>query len=332
MTSSSLDNAMFGLFSTHALHLADKHGVFVHLIEEGPATPDRIAAARRIDVETLERLLLVLASVSIIERDADGSYRLADALVPSFDPHNPRYIGGFVRHLVTNTTQQLSQLDAYLTHGKSAVDAELPAPFETIYRDETATGAFLEAMWQLSFGVSHELAQLAELEEARTLVDVGGASGAFAVAALGHYPGLHVTVYDLPQVGPFLERTRDAKGLGDRLSFAPGDFFQDALPAADCLSFGYILSDWEDKTCVELLRKAYDACASGGRVLLMERLFDEDGGPLATAAQNLSMHVETYGRHRTAAEYFALLGEAGFTDCAVRRSTWDKHLVMGRKA
>ncbi|MEU1311693.1 methyltransferase [Streptomyces cinnamoneus] len=331
MTSSSLDNAMFGLFSTHALHLADKHGVFVHLIEEGAATPDRIAAARRIDAETLERLLLVLAAVSVVERDADGSYRLARALVPSFDPQNPRYIGGFVRHLVTNTTGQLQQLDAYLTRGKAAVDAELPSPFETIYRDEAATGAFLEAMWQLSYGVSHELAQLAGLEDVRHLVDVGGASGAFAVAALGRYPDLRVTVYDLPQVGPFLERTRDEQGLGERLSFAPGDFFREALPAADCLSFGYILSDWEDKTCVELLRKAYDACASGGRVLLMERLFDEDGGPLATAAQNLSMHVETYGRHRTAEEYFGLLREAGFTDCAVHRSTWDKHLVMGRK-
>ncbi|MFG2846331.1 methyltransferase [Kitasatospora sp. NPDC048296] len=220
----------------------------------------------------------------------------------------------------------------YLARGKAAVDAELPAPFETIYRDEAATEAFLEAMWQLSFGVSGELVQLAELDDVRTLVDVGGASGAFAVAVLKRYPQLSVTVFDLPQVGPFLDRTREAGRFGDRLGFTPGDFFEDALPLADCLSFGYILSDWEDTTCVELLRMAYDACGSGGRVLLMERLFDEDGGPLATAAMNLSMHVETQGRHRTAAEYTALLKEAGFGDCTVHRSTWDKHLVMGRRS
>lgn len=331
MPSSSLDRAMFGLFSTHALHLADKHGVFARLLAEGPATPASIAAARGIDEETLERLLLVLASVSVLERGADGTYRVADALRPFLDTESPRYIGGFVRHLVTNTTGRLERLDDYLTRGKAVADAGHPAPFDTIYRDEEATREFLEAMWNLSFGVSEELARLARLDDVRQLVDVGGASGAFAVAALDRYPELTVTVFDLPEVGPFLEETRRERGLGERLAFADGDFFRDPLPAADCLSFGYILSDWDDKTCVGLLRKAYDACADGGRVLLMERLFDEAGGPLATSAMNLSMHVETEGRHRTAAEYEGLLRDAGFADCSVHRSTWDKHLVVGRK-
>lgn len=327
-----LDRAMFGLFSTHALHLADRHGVFTYLIDEGPASPARIARARGIDPETLERLLLLLASVSVVERDPDGTYRLAPELAPSFDTGSPRYIGGFVSHLVTNTTTQLRKLDDYLAKGKEAVDAAGPSPFETIYRDEESTRDFLEAMWQLSFHPSQELIRLAELSDVRHLVDVGGASGAFAVAALARYPELKATVFDLPQVGPHLERTGREYALGDRLAFAPGDFFEDSLPLADCFAFGYILSDWQDETCVELLRKAHAACADGGRVLIMERLFDDAGGPLPTAAQNLAMHVEVQGRHRTAAEYTALLREAGFHECVVRRSTWDKHLVMGRKA
>ncbi|MGW7057983.1 methyltransferase [Streptomyces sp. NPDC054904] len=332
MTANRLDDALFGLFSTHALHLADKHGVFVQLIEEGPATAGKIAAARQIDAETLERLLLVLASVSVLERDAHGTYRLAADLAPSLDPRSPRYIGDFVRHLITNTAGRLPRLDDYLACGKAAADEGLPTPFDTIYRDEAATGEFLQAMWNLSFGVSEELVRLARLGEARTLVDVGGASGAFAVAALSAYPELNVTVFDLPEVGPFLDRTRQERGLQGRLDFAPGDFFRDPLPPADCLSFGYILSDWDDETCVALLRKAHDACADGGKVLLMERLFEEDGGPLATAVMNLSMHVETQGRHRTAAAYMELLEQAGFGDCTEHRSTWDKHLVVGRKS
>ncbi|MFF2148849.1 methyltransferase [Kitasatospora sp. NPDC058190] len=331
MTSTILDHAVFGVFSTHALHLADKYGVFVHLAADGPATPARIAEARGIDQDTLERLLLVLTAVSVVERDADGAYRLASGTKDLLDPEHPRYIGDFVRHLVVNTTGQLERLDAYLAVGKAVADRDRPAVFDSIYRDEVATGEFLEAMWNLSFGVSQELVRLAALDDARTLVDVGGASGAFAVAALSHYPRLSVTVFDLPQVGPFLDRTRRAEQLEDRLHFAPGDFFRDPLPEADCLSFGYILSDWDDATCVELLRKAHAACAPGGRVLLMERLFDEDGGPLPTAVMNLSMHVETEGRHRTAAEYTALLEAAGFADCTVHRSSWDKHLVVGRK-
>ncbi|MER6031531.1 methyltransferase [Streptomyces sp. NPDC001851] len=331
MNPGTLDSVVYGLFSTHALHLADRHGVLTHLIEGGPASAADTAAALGIDAETLERLLLVLAAVSVVQRDPDGRYRVAEETVPFLDSRDPRYIGGFVDHLVTNTTGQLRRLHDYLQHGKESVDAGLPSPFETIYRDEAATGAFLEAMWQLSFEPSKELAGLAELAGVRRLVDVGGASGAFAVAALSRYPGLNVTVFDLPQVGPHLERTRRTRGLGDRLRFTAGDFFRDPLPPADCVSFGYILSDWDDRFCLELLRKAYQACANGGRVLVMERLFDEDGGPLPTAAMNLSMHVETRGRHRTAAEYTALLEAAGFTGCVTRRSSWDKHLVIGGK-
>ena len=326
-----LDQAMFGLFSTHALHLADKHGVFTHLIEEGPASPAAVAKAQGIDEETTERLLVFLSSVSVVERGADGTYVIAYALAPAFDRKSPRYIGGFLRHLVTNTTTQLRKLDAYLEKGKDAGDAESPSPFEVIYHDEESTRAFLEAMWQLSFHPSLELTRLAELADVRHLVDVGGASGAFVVAALDRYPELRATVFDLPQVGSHLDRTRHEHGFSDRIAFAPGDFFVDSLPPADCFSFGYILSDWKDETCLELLRKAYEACADGGRVLVMERLFDNDGGPLATAAMNLAMHVEVEGRHRTAAEYTALLRKAGFTECVVRRSSWDKHLMMGRK-
>ncbi|MFJ9691437.1 methyltransferase [Kitasatospora sp. NPDC101183] len=331
MSPSSLDSAVFGLFSTHALDLAIRHGVFSHLIEQTSADAESIARARGIDADTTERLLLVLAAASVLDRGADGTYRVAPGTVPYVDPASSRYLGEFVSHLVANTAGQLSLLDDYLRRGKAAADVGRPAVFDGIYRDEESTRAFLEAMWQLSYEPSKELVALAQLADVRRLVDVGGASGAFAVAALAEYSGLRAAVFDLPQVAPHLDRVRHDRGLTDRLEFVPGDFFQDELPAADCLSFGYILSDWEDGTCLGLLEKAYRACAPGGRVLVLERLFDEQGGPLPTAVMNLSMHVETQGRHRTGAEYTALLEKAGFTDCSVHRSSWDKHLVIGRK-
>ncbi|MFD8663547.1 methyltransferase [Streptomyces globisporus] len=117
-----------------------------------------------------------------------------------------------------------------------------------------------------------------------------------------------------------------------RLDFVGGDFFADELPHGDCLAFGYILSDWDDDTCVTLLEKAYRACEAPGRVLIMDRLFDDDrSGPLATAAMNLVMHIEMAGRHRTAAEFVALLERAGFGGCEVRRGSGEKHLVIGHK-
>lgn len=331
MIPNNLENAIYGLVSTPALHLADRHGIFRQLISGGPATAAALAEGSSVDPDTTERLLLVLVAFGVLERDTAGGYAIPAPVAPFLDAGDPRYVGGFVEHLISNSPTRLPKLEQYLARGKASVDAELPAPFETFYRDEAATSAFMDAMWNLSFDVSRELADLAAFDDGTLLVDVGGASGPFAVASLLHVPTLRATVFDLPEVEPYLRKNGERYGVADRLSFVAGDFFTDELPEGDRISFGYVLSDWTDEACVSLLRKAYRACRPGGQVMVMERLFADDrSGPLATAVMNLEMHIETQGRHRTAEEYVALLTEAGFTDCRVARSGREKHLIAGR--
>jgi O-methyltransferase domain len=324
----ALERSVYGLITTPVLHLALEHGIFDRLLADGPLPAERIGA----DADTVERLLLVLTAFEIVRRTADGSFHIPAEIAPFVNRESPSYIGGFVNHLVTGTPGRLERLGEYLTQGKAAADTGRPAPYEQFYRDQQSTQDFMDAMWDLSHGVSHELAALAGLDGHRRLVDVGGANGPFAVAALRQSPQLRAIVFDLPQVGPHLARTRAEQGLTDRLSFLAGDFFRDDLPAGDLIALGYVLSNWPDRECSQLLRKAHAACAPGGRVLIMERLFDDGrDGPIATAVMNLEMQVETRGRHRTPAEYFQLLTEAGFVDPQVRRSIRDKHLVIGHK-
>lgn len=325
----ALENTVYGLISTPVLHAAVKHGVFASLVEDGPDTVARLAERLGIDPDTLERMLLVLTSLGVVERAAGGEYALTADAAPFLDRRNSRYLGGFIEHLTLETQGRLGRLDAYLTGGKPATEA---SPFDDVYRDAESLGSFMRAMWDLSFGMSQELAALAGMAGTKRLVDVGGATGPFAVAALLTDPALRATVFDMPAVGPLVGEDAEARPVADRLDFAGGDFFADELPHGDCLAFGYILSDWDDDTCVTLLEKAYRACEAPGRVLIMDRLFDDDrSGPLATAAMNLVMHIEMAGRHRTAAEFVALLERAGFTDCEVRRGSGEKHLVIGYK-
>lgn len=328
-----LEAAMYGMLSTYALRLADKHGVFVFLAERGATLPAQIAADLGLDAETLERLLLVLSAFGLLERSVEGACSVPAALVPYLNPRDGQYIGAPLEHLADNTWGRLHRLDAYLTRGKATADAELPAPFETLYQSEELVRNFLAAMWQLSYDVSKELVRLANLEQSRHLVDVGGASGPFATAALLAVPGLQATIFDLPPVAPHAAATAERYGLQGRLHFAAGDFFRDSLPRGDCFAFGYVFSNWPDEVCLELLGKAREACAPGGRVLVMDRLFETGKqGPLPTAAMNLVMHVETRGRHRTADEYVDLLARAGFVAAEARRTTREKHLIVGYKA
>ncbi|OJF15820.1 O-methyltransferase [Couchioplanes caeruleus] len=331
MPPNALEKAVYGVYATTALHLADKHGVFEFLItQEAPTS--KIAAGLGLDEDTLDRLLVLLDSLGVIEQDEHGTYRIPAELVPYLDPRSPRSVGGFLNHVMHSTVDRLPQLDDYLTAGKAAVDAALPAPFDVMYGTPKLTDDFVAAMWQLTYDVSRELVPMAGLTGIRHLVDVGGASGPFCVAALAATPDLRATVFELPEVGPYVTDTVERYGLQGRLDFVAGDFHRDEFPPTECVAFGYILSGWTDEIGLELLRKAYRACADGGRVLIMDRLFDDDRrGPLPTAVMNLSMHVEAKGRHRTAAEYIGLLESAGFVNCELRRSTQDKHLIIGSK-
>src|SRR5262249_31148680 len=149
----------------------------------------------------------------------------------------------------------------------------------------------------------------------RLLVDVGGANGPFSIAALQQFPELRAVLFDLPQIQPHLEQSREKYGLADRLAFVPGDFFCDELPIGDAIAMGYVMSNWPDEQCKELLCKAFRACEPGGKILIMDRLFDDNKtGPLSTAVMHLIMQVETHGVHRTSAEFSSLMTAVGFRD------------------
>lgn len=330
MLPAKIENAVYGLVVTPVLYVADKYGMFTPLIAEGPLGATALAERIGADPDTVERLMLVLVSGDLVRRTADGRYSVDPAAIPYVDPTHASYVGGFVKHLVDGAPDRLDRIEQYLRDGKDAVDAE--APYAHFYRDDAATQDFMDAMWSLSYGVSRELAGMADLEGHKVLVDVGGANGPFAVAALERAPDLRAIVFDLPKIRPYLDRSRDEHGLAGRLDFVGGDFFRDEFPEGDVIAMGYVLSNWPDDQCVELLRKAHRACPPGGRLLVMDRLFDDGKtGPVSTAVMNLTMQLETHGVHRTVGEFEELFASAGFDLWEVRRSSGDKHLIVGRK-
>ena len=185
-------------------------------------------------------------------------------------------------------------------------------------------------MWRLSYGPSEELIEQGLLDGGKTLVDLGGGAGAFAIAAARRHQDLQVVVYDLPEVRPYCEANIHKAGLRGRVRFVAGDFWRDTLPHADTYALGYILSDWNDAQSVELLKRVRSALPINGRAIILERLLEDDrSGPFAGLMQDLAMMLETGGMHRTDGHYRRLLNAAGFGDFRTHRSSGEKHAVVG---
>ncbi|KAF4008051.1 hypothetical protein G4228_019592, partial [Cervus hanglu yarkandensis] len=170
-----------------------------------------------------------------------------------------------------------------------------------------------------------------DLSPFRVICDLGGGSGALAQACVSLYPGCRVIVFDIPGVVQ-MARTHFSASEDERISFHEGDFFKDPLPEADLYILARVLHDWTDAKCSHLLERLYQACRTGGGILVIESLLDADGrGPLTTVLYSLNMLVQTEGRERTPAQYRALLGPAGFRDVRCRRTGGTYDAVLARK-
>src|SRR5262249_3484571 len=141
-------------------------------------------------------------------------------------------------------------------------------------------------------------------------------------------------VVDLPPVTPLTEQYVAAHGLTARVDVVAGDMFAGPLPqTADIISLGWILHDWDDEHCVTLLKQCFAALPSGGTLLVLEKVLDENkAGPLWPALLSLTMLVFTLGgRERTAKEYTALLTQAGFEQIAVLVLPGTRDYIVARK-
>ena len=205
--------------------------------------------------------------------------------------------------------------------------------FSHFYRTDAAKREFLMGMHGFGRISSPVVVNALNLGEFHTFVDLGGATGHLAIAAVKRWPQLGAVVFDLPDAVPLATEIVAENGVADRVRVVAGDFFADGLPAGDLYAVGRILHDWAEPKIHTLLRRIYDALPSGGGVLIAEKLLRDDGaGPDWAVLQSLSMLVCTEGRERTLPEYEALLTAAGFTQVTAVRTGAPLDAVLGRKA
>jgi hypothetical protein len=147
----------------------------------------------------------------------------------------------------------------------------------------------------------------------KTVIDVGGGSGALAATVLRAHPTTRGIVFDLPFCRQGAIEYLSSAGVSDRCQFVAGDFFEAIPTGADAYVLKFILHDWEDDKCAQILKTCRAAVSGDSKLLLVESILPPDGGPLTDAVfGDVTMIVHTGGRERTEAEYGSLLGTAGF--------------------
>jgi predicted O-methyltransferase YrrM len=314
-----------GFMDAQILLTAEELGIF-NILATGPHTVKEIAAATGLPNDSAQRLLTALCAMKIIRRQPDGLYINGPEAEEQLVCGRPGYIGAMFEHLRGGLYSVWNNLKEALLEGEAQWKKAFrgkPAPIEEMYSDPQALRAFMEGMHTITYEAAVEFA---------TIVDIGGATGAFAIALAQKFPRLRGIVFDLPPVRPIAEDFFHRYGLAARLSFMEGDFFENPIPAGfDAYSLGFILHDWDREGGSFLLRKIAEATRPGGLLIIGEYVLNDNRtGPRYVARSDLNMLVAARGRERTAGEYQEWIKEFGFQLQRIQPTSKGKHFLIAQ--
>lgn len=117
-----------------------------------------------------------------------------------------------------------------------------------------------------------------ELPANSVVVDVGGSKGHVSVHLARLFPQLHFIVQDLAEVVEGASLTLHEEISHDRLKFMAHDMFtEQPVSGAEVYLLRYVLHDWGDKYCVEILRKLIPGLKHGAKVVIQDHVLPEPG-------------------------------------------------------
>ncbi|XP_060206413.1 trans-resveratrol di-O-methyltransferase-like [Lycium barbarum] len=153
-------------------------------------------------------------------------------------------------------------------------------------------------------------------EGLKSLVDVGGSTGTVAKAIADAFPQINCIVLDLPDVIEGLEGSKN-------LSYVGGNMFK-SIPSADAILLKWILHDWNDEECIQILKKCKEAIQdkeNGGKVIIIDMvLMDHNiqkGDDKSYETQlffDMTMMTLANGKERSQQDWAKLFSNAGFSD------------------
>ncbi|CAN0908486.1 Probable O-methyltransferase 3 [Linum grandiflorum] len=154
-----------------------------------------------------------------------------------------------------------------------------------------------------------------------SLVDVAGGTGIMSVAIAKAFPDINFTVFDLPHV------VADGVGAGMKnLQYVGGSMFGE-VPKADAVLLKWILHNWDDESCVKILKRCRDAVTNSssrdkkklGKVIVIDMVLfnqttvDNKDITRVQLCTDMMMLTLVNGKERTENEFKNLFVEAGFT-------------------
>ena len=290
----------------------------------GRHTSAGIASLIGTDPRATERLMNALCAMGLLTKE-NGRFSNSPAARDCLVRDSPGYLGGLMH------TVHLWDTWATLTE---AVRTGTGVRLRTVeQKQEEWRSAFIAAMHDRAVRQAPAVVEQIDLSQVTRVLDVGGGSGAYAMAFVRANAGISATVFDLPDVVPLTRGYIEREGLSQRVTTAPGDYLKDTLGKDfDLVFLSAIIHSNSPQENAELILKCARALRPGGRVVVQDFIMDEERltpSPGAIFAINMLVGTES-GNTYTEAEVSGWMTAAGLSGVSRQGTPFGTSQISGR--
>ena len=284
------------------------------LLEIEPLNSKQVAERLEAAPRFVEAFLEAGAALGLLEKADDDRYSNSPESAAHLVPGKQGYVGDLVLH-ITNHWNSWGKLDELITEGRTEL------PFENGFTD--VRGYWTDYMNgqhnRAESGQSDNLVRSVDLSGKKKMLDLGGGAGSYSIALCQHNPELTAYVVDAKEPVEIAAEQIAESGLEDRVIPVEGDFDQIELgnDSDVVLISGVVLIKGEEE-CRRLFRRAYDALAPGGMVIVQDFMRVDFSDKRSFMDTMMDMYVliafSPGAGDRHGEEYVSWLAEAGFSN------------------
>ena len=305
-----------GYFTARAVYVAATLGI-ADLLDGRVRDADDLARETATHAPTLYRFLRALAAAGVLEHTAEDRFALTPvgATLRAHAPDSTR--PGVLMFHHPMFWRSWEELAYSVRTGRPALDQVFGKPvFEYLAATPDAAAAYDGGMTGLNKVIIPAIVKACDFNRFASIVDVAGGQGSLLAAILEAAPRARGILVDLAHVTEVARKNLAERGLAERAKVVTGNMFEAVPTGGDAYLFKWILHDWDDASCVAILKNVRAAIGPEGRLLIVERVLPERADaslPVRTAMMaDLLMLIHLTGRERTEREFRALLEASGF--------------------
>ena len=311
VTTVRLQNIAQSYGQSAALMAAVEIGVFT-AISKGAGTYEEVARAVDIHPTNAERLMVMLCATGLLEQTS-GRHRNAPDVERFLVEGSPGYMGPWI----TFTKPQWNEWGRLAEHLRTK-DLKVMGAIDSFTVADARR--YHNATYSIGMGAGRRFVRQVDLRGRKRIMDIGGGSGAYCIAAVKEHAGIRAVVLDLPVVCEVTREFIAENGVSDRVEAEPCNFTRDPFPTdCDVAIMASNLPMYSREMIAVVVKRAHDALLPGGEMhLIGETTNDERTGPWGPAYWGLGQAVsDSLGLAHSEADVIGYFKAAGFKNVGV---------------